>query len=447
MKKGTLLMIVLFSVVSSSLRAQTYTPTYSTKLVFKNGANKLTMMPPTLSGDFTLTLPDNDGTANQVLQTDGNGVLSWASVSASTWQLGGNSSPSLNIFGTLTGDDVLIQANGVTQLTVRSTGGVNIPTTTSTGDGVIYQNGFRFLHSKGSGNFFAGANAGNLATAGGSDNVGIGTHSLTSSTSGALNTAVGAYSLTSNTTGMASVAIGYHALYNQDFDNGGGSWYTDNTAVGHLALFSTNSTDGINGISNTGIGANALAYNTIGAQNTAVGTTSLHNNGGGNYNTALGYEAMRQNNFASENTAVGHSALYIQSFGNSATAYSTYNTAIGNRSLYNNNPTSTTDGINNTAVGFESGLANTTGRSNTYLGSRADASANNFVNSTAIGANAIVDASDKIQLGDADVTRVSTYGSLSIRNVDYTWPAADGAGVLTSDGSGNLSWDAAGTGL
>ena len=38
--------------------------------------------PATLSGSYTLTLPGDDGTANQVLQTDGSGVTSWVNVSS-----------------------------------------------------------------------------------------------------------------------------------------------------------------------------------------------------------------------------------------------------------------------------------------------------------------------------------------------------------------------------
>ena len=43
-----------------------------------NGSNKVTIKAPDdLSGNYTLTLPDNDGASNQYLQTDGNGALSW----------------------------------------------------------------------------------------------------------------------------------------------------------------------------------------------------------------------------------------------------------------------------------------------------------------------------------------------------------------------------------
>jgi hypothetical protein len=46
-----------------------------------NGTNKVIIKAPaTLSDDYTLTLPTDDGAANQVLSTDGAGVLSWATV-------------------------------------------------------------------------------------------------------------------------------------------------------------------------------------------------------------------------------------------------------------------------------------------------------------------------------------------------------------------------------
>jgi hypothetical protein len=48
------------------------------------GTNKITIIAPTLAGDYTLTLPEDNGGANQFLQTDGNGVLTWASASGAS---------------------------------------------------------------------------------------------------------------------------------------------------------------------------------------------------------------------------------------------------------------------------------------------------------------------------------------------------------------------------
>lgn len=48
-----------------------------------NGTNKITLQAPAnLAADYTLTLPVDDGTSNQVLSTDGSGVLSWAASAA-----------------------------------------------------------------------------------------------------------------------------------------------------------------------------------------------------------------------------------------------------------------------------------------------------------------------------------------------------------------------------
>lgn len=43
-------------------------------------SGRITIQPAAIAGTYTLTLPTDDGTANQVLQTDGSGILSWATV-------------------------------------------------------------------------------------------------------------------------------------------------------------------------------------------------------------------------------------------------------------------------------------------------------------------------------------------------------------------------------
>jgi len=48
------------------------------------GTNSVSIKVPVLAGDYTLTLPTTDGDANQFLQTDGSGNLSWAASSGST---------------------------------------------------------------------------------------------------------------------------------------------------------------------------------------------------------------------------------------------------------------------------------------------------------------------------------------------------------------------------
>tara|TARA_B110000046_G_C13001826_1_gene402529 strand:- start:229 stop:2169 length:1941 start_codon:yes stop_codon:yes gene_type:complete len=88
----------------------------------------------------------------------------------------------------------------------------------------------------------------------------------------------------------------------------------------------------------------------------------------------------------------------------------------------------------------DAGDTNTTGTNNTLIGYNADLSSNNLTNATAIGANATVNTSNKIKLGNSNVTNVETAGSITAGAI--TIPNTDGTSgqVLVTDGSGTLSW-------
>lgn len=70
---------------SGTLATLTGTESFSNKIFTDSirledpgaGTNKVTIQAPTLAGDYTLTLPVDDGSADQVLKTNGSGVLSW----------------------------------------------------------------------------------------------------------------------------------------------------------------------------------------------------------------------------------------------------------------------------------------------------------------------------------------------------------------------------------
>jgi hypothetical protein len=173
--------------------------------------------------------------------------------------------------------------------------------------------------------------------------------------SGYHNTAVGQATLFYNTTGQANTAVGAYSL--------------------------NSSTTGDN---NTAMGSHSMLHNTTGFSNSALGAGSLAVNYSASYNTALGESTLASND-ASFNTAVG--ALASR---NSSTPG---NTAVGYRALYNN-----FGGANNTAIGYNSGLAVNNPSIN---------------NATAIGANAKVDASNKIRLGDAQITAVESSGTFN----------------------------------
>jgi len=61
---------------------------------------KIKSAPHSANANYTLTLPNNDGDANQFLQTDGSGVLSFASAGLSNWsENSGNLLPSNSSYG------------------------------------------------------------------------------------------------------------------------------------------------------------------------------------------------------------------------------------------------------------------------------------------------------------------------------------------------------------
>jgi hypothetical protein len=145
---------------------------------------------------------------------------------------------------------------------------------------------------------------------------------------------------------------------------------------------------------NTASGQYALYSYTSGDRNTANGAEALYSNTTGYDNNATGYNALFSNTTGDLNTANGYKALYYNSTG-------CCNTAIGYYSLYSN-----TTGYANTAIGYGPLYSNTIGGYNTALGSYADVSTGNLTNATAIGYAAIVNASNKVRIGNTSVTSI-----------------------------------------
>lgn len=318
-----------------------------------NGTSGAVTIPGAVFGVNGVSYTFPAANAVGVMTNNGSGTLSWAPASAD-WSLSGNAltgtlpASPTEFFGSTNGADVVMKTNGVEQMRLKSSGGVLLPVTAATGVGVIYQGMYPLIHTFGEGDFFAGRNAGNFTLSGGA-----------------------------------------------------------NTAVGDDALSANGS-----GNANTAVGSSSLNGNTLGSNNTASGSFSLYSNTTGGNNTAFGRSAMASNTTASNNIAIGRNALYNQSFSNGGVEWISNNTAIGIEALSANQSTSTSNGINNTATGYQALFTNVTGSSNTGFGYGADVASDALTNATAIGANAIVDASNKIQLGDVNVTLVNTSGAI-----------------------------------
>jgi hypothetical protein len=122
---------------------------------------------------------------------------------------------------------------------------------------------------------------------------------------------------------------------------------------------------------NVGVGNGSLQNTTNGTANTAVGYGSFANGNGDNI-TAVGAGALGGTLSGSSSTAIGYNAL------NESTG--DFNTALG------------------CDAGF-TGIANTTGSNNTFIGYAAQANANNYSNSTALGVGATITGSNQVVLG------------------------------------------------
>jgi hypothetical protein len=110
------------------------------------------------------------------------------------------------------------------------------------------------------------------------------------------------------------------------------------------------------------------------------------------------------------------------------------NTAVGASAIGSN-----TTGANNTALGYQAGYAgtaNTLGSNNTYIGYQAQANANNYSNSTAIGAGAVITGNNQVVLGTTTETVIIPRRiryldpPIRYRTTDGTQSVASGSNTL-----------------
>jgi len=137
---------------------------------------------------------------------------------------------------------------------------------------------------------------------------------------------------------------------------------------------------------NTTLGIGALRSNTMGTVNTANGAFALGSNTTGSFNTAFGSDALRDDTTGSFNTASGVSAL----------------------------------------------ISNSSGSNNTAVGASPNVSVGNLNNATALS-GAVVDASNKVRLGNIAVTVIEgqvAFTSVSDKNKKEKFKPVDGEDVL-----------------
>lgn len=270
----------------------------------------------------------------------------------------------------------------------------------------------------------------------------------TANNGGQFNTAIGIGAFNSNVSSnsQGNTAVGFDSLKSM-VGTGTVGQSCDNTCIGKNAGFSITTGSG-----NTIIGSDACSsVLTTGIQNTLIGDGTSIVGSGTSQSTAIGYNAQITGNnqlvmgtsgdymvipsgviqnprTTSNNTLISsriagaggfgekNTSLGIGSLNTFTTSTTIGNTAVGFDSLKVVNSTSATTGINNTAVGNNSGVGLTTGRENTFIGNNSggnlttgigntcignntSSSASGWNNSTAIGNGATITASNQVVLG------------------------------------------------
>ncbi|HEY2727952.1 MAG TPA: tail fiber domain-containing protein, partial [Parafilimonas sp.] len=167
------------------------------------------------------------------------------------------------------------------------------------------------------------------------------------------------------------------------------------TALGRDAL-SVNTGD-----FNTGIGADALTYNTTGTYNAAVGAYALLNNTTADGNTASGAIALYANTTGNNNTAHGSSALFSNKTGSN-------NTALGQSALYK-----TTTSDFNTAIGYNAGASYDNGYNNVFVGANTNVNGAGYFNVIAIGQATVCTASSQVTMGNSATNSYRAFANWS----------------------------------
>ncbi len=285
-------------------------------------------------------------------------------------------------------------------------------------------NGNRILSSPaGSFNLFSGFQTGQAITTG-MQNSFFGSTAGQSNTTGNNNSFFGTSAGINNTTGINNAFFGSGAgvanttaSANSFFGTSAGqsnSLGTDNAFFGGFAGQSNTG-----GNSNSFFGRNAGVGNTNGFNNSFFGRDAGQATTNSSNNSFFGVRAGFSNTTASNNSFFGsisgedNTTGYDNAFfGTSAGSNTTtgFNNAFFGRASGDNNTT----GDHNTFFGSSAGNANTTGDHNTIFGGNADVGSGNLSFATAIGASAVVTASNTVVLGrSADIVRVpGTFASV-----------------------------------
>ena len=400
------------------------------------------------SGTITagaITYPNAHGLANQVLQTNGSGTLSWANAAVDTdtqdLSLSGNTVSLVDGGSVDVSTATAVAANTAkTGLTTAQTTLLGNTSGTNTGDQDISGIATNATNiSSNAANIATNVTAIALNTAKTSvpdDSSANSGQVLQTNGSGTLSWATPSTTATAYS-GVLPVANGGTGSSTQNFVD-----LTTAQTIAGVKSFSSPITvksntlkgDGSGSVRNVGLGLAVFNSTVSGTWNTGMGAYAFERLTSGSQNTAIGNETLSFITTTSNNTGIGNRAIMNTTGSN--------NTALGS-----NAAVQLLTGDNNLILGNSSGSqiadnSNLTSLSNSVLmGSGARTSANGGTNEIVIGYNAVGNGSNTIQLGNTVITNVKTSGTLTAGTVTY--PNAHNSipgQVLTTDGGGLASW-------
>lgn len=300
----------------------------------------------------------------EYLKDNGLPTQVWIPIETSDWKLLGNSgtNPTTNFLGTLDNQDISVRTNAIEKWRFRTNGTIAYHNT----GGSVFLGEFAGYNDDLSNNYntFLGLNAGHFNIFG-SNNTAVGNGAAYNNITGVGNTAIGTFALHLNTAGHYNTGLGFHSL---------------------ISLAS--------GRSNVGIGYRATGYIENGDYNIGVGESACRGSVGTttNFDHAIG---------------IGRNTFTFKASGD-------YSIAIGTEACY-----SESTGSYNVAVGYSALSENQRGAALTAIGNNAGINTPSsaiYVNSTSLGANTIMNSSDKVRLGNATVSVVEG-------QVAYSWPS------------------------